>query len=215
VEALLLSFDVRPTIWLEEQYMTNKVLAATALVIALGIPATVLAQDFIGYEGRNAVREGDGGAKKTVEGVDFWSEGAPPRRYQLIGYINDRRHKSGIFGAISMAGLEKDIAAVVKQNGGNAVILMQAGAEDLGAVGTGVANGGFGYGMAARVQKQNSKFAVVKYLPDAPVLGGVPPANAVAPAAASVAPAGTAALVPVAAPTPETPSAQPAVAAPQ
>lgn len=38
------------------------------LAFAYGVAS---AQEFIGYEGKNAVREGDGGAKKTVEGVDF------------------------------------------------------------------------------------------------------------------------------------------------
>lgn len=66
-------------------------------------PVAVPAQEFIGYEGKNAVREGDGGAKKTVEGVDFWSDGAPPRKFVLLGYVTDRRHKSGIMGNLPLA----------------------------------------------------------------------------------------------------------------
>lgn len=136
--------------------------------VALAVPVVADAQQFIAYEGKNTIHEGDGGAKKVVDGVDFWSDGAPPRRYQIVGFINDRRHKSGLFGAISMSGLDKDVASVAKQNGGDAVILVQSEAETVSAVAASNGQPGFAFGAAHRVQKQNSKFAVVKYLPDLP-----------------------------------------------
>jgi hypothetical protein len=157
----------------------NKRAVVSALVIASCFLSTASwSQEFVAYEGKNAVREGDGGAKKVVGGVDFWSDGAPPRRYQLVGFITDRRNKSGLVGAISMSSLETDVASVAKKNGGDAVILMQSDAETIGAVGMANAAGGFGWGASRGVQKQNSKFAVVKYVADAPP-AAVAPAGAV------------------------------------
>jgi hypothetical protein len=121
----------------------QKVFRSMTLAAFMVLASAANAQDFIGFEGKNAVREGEGGAKKTVEGVDFWSDGAPPRKFRLLGYVTDRRHKSGLIGMASMASLEKDVANVVKKNGGDAAILMASEAETVGTVGNafGAANG--------------------------------------------------------------------------
>jgi len=138
------------------------------------------AQEFIIFEGKDSVREGDGGSKKVVNGMDFWVDGAPPKPFKLIGYITDRRHKTGLFGMISMSGLESSVVEVAKKNGGDAVIQVSSESETVGTAfnSTGTANvtstgygntvksSGFGTtnGFAAPVQKQQSKFAVVKYV---------------------------------------------------
>jgi hypothetical protein len=41
------------------------------------------------YEGPDAVQTGTGGAKITKNGVDFWTNGTPPRRYQIFGFLTD------------------------------------------------------------------------------------------------------------------------------
>ena len=146
------------------------------------IASTVSAQEFTAFEGKNAVREGDGGAKKTVDGIDFWSDGAPPYKFQVLGFITDRRHKSGLFGLVRMASLESDFAEVAKSKGGDAVILVSSDSETVGAVGasngmaTGTANSygnstsanvsGFSTGVTSAVQKQNTKYVLIKYLKD-------------------------------------------------
>ena len=56
-----------------------------SLALAAGGISTVAAQEFLPYEGKNAVQEGDGGTKKVVDGVDFWADGAPPRPFKLLG----------------------------------------------------------------------------------------------------------------------------------
>jgi hypothetical protein len=55
------------------------------LVVLSLLGATVSAADFVSYEGKDAVREGQGGERKTVDGIDFWSNGAPPRKFKIIG----------------------------------------------------------------------------------------------------------------------------------
>ncbi len=46
------------------------------------------------YSG-SPVYTGQGGASKNVNGIDFWVIGTPPRKYCIIGYIQDSR-KAGI-----------------------------------------------------------------------------------------------------------------------
>jgi hypothetical protein len=150
-------------------------------VLLLTVLSVASAADFVAYEGKDAVQEGNGGEKKIVDGIEFWSNGAPPRKFRLIGYITDTRLKSGIIGMMRMSGLESSIAKEAKKAGGDAVILTDAAAETTGYVGqsqtTGQASATtFGNtttaqaqssttGIAVPVQKQHSKYAVVKYLP--------------------------------------------------
>jgi hypothetical protein len=137
------------------------------LVALLAVPTIARAQEFIPYEGRETIRQGEGGGKKTVDGVDFWSDGSPSRKFKLVGYVTDRRHKTGLIGKFSMNSLESDIARVARSNGGDAVILMRSEAETVGAVGNSNVYGNSGFAVTRGVQKQNSKFAVVKYLSEA------------------------------------------------
>lgn len=148
------------------------------------VVGTAAAADFTPYEGKNAIQEGDGGEKKTVDGVDFWSNGAPPRKFKLLGYITDKRHKTGLVGMVRMSGLESAIAKEARKAGGDAVILVSSDAETTGYVGqaqtTGQANtsasrnnarttgSSWSSAQAAPVQKQLSKYAVVQYLADDP-----------------------------------------------
>jgi hypothetical protein len=175
--------------------------SAICAVFLIGMTGA-LAQEFVPFEGKNTVREGDGGAKRTVEGVDFWSDGAPPRKFKLVGYITDRRQKTGLIGIARMAGLEKDVAELAKKNGGDAVILMASETETVGSVGmaSGTARSfgntttASGFGFAGGVQKNNSKYAVLKYVSDAEMQPATPPAASApavvpSPATATVAPA--------------------------
>jgi hypothetical protein len=149
------------------------------LMLALG-PVAAVADDFVAYEGKNAVQEGNGGEKKTVDGIDFWSNGAPPRKFKLLGFINDTRLKSGLLGKIRMSGLESSIAKEAKKAGGDAVILVDANAETTGQIGhsntsaqasaTNYSNTATAQGHSwtnsatVAVQKEHSRYAVVKYL---------------------------------------------------
>jgi hypothetical protein len=161
----------------------TKGLRLLPVFLVLAVTATVaIADDFIAYEGKNAIQEGNGGEKKTVDGIDFWSNGAPPRKFKLLGFINDTRLKSGLIGKIRMSGLESSIAKEAKKAGGDAVILVDANAETTGYIGhsvttaqasatsygnTATAQGqGSTTSAAVAVQKEHSRYAVVKYLAD-------------------------------------------------
>lgn len=150
---------------------------ALALCFTLVLaPAAVAGTQFLTYEGRDAIQEGQGGNKKVVDGVDFWMDGTPPHRYQILGEITDERWRSGLVGMIQMGHLDRDIARMVHEKGGDAVLL----ADEHDRV-VGVATSGFGnaYGnrwgawgsssaFSAPLTREASRFIVVKYLPDAP-----------------------------------------------
>jgi hypothetical protein len=139
---------------------------------------------FLTYDGRDAVQEGQGGNKKVVDGVDFWMDGTPPHRYQILGEITDERWRSGLVGLIQMGRLDKDIARMVHEKGGDAVLLADEHDRVVGVATTGFGNaygnrwGAWGSSSAfsAPMTREASRFIVVKYLPDAPSAAGNPAA---------------------------------------
>jgi len=161
---------------------------AMALMAIAGLSANAFADDFTTYEGKNTIFDGNGGEKTTVDGVDFWSNGAPPRKFKLLGYIEDTRLKSGLIGKLRMSGLQSTIAKETKKAGGDAAILVDANSETTGSVGfgntsaqasatsygnTATAQGhSFTTGASAAVQKQHTRYAVVKYLDADPTKTG-------------------------------------------
>jgi hypothetical protein len=176
-------------------FMKTRITIVVSLLLALSFAH---ASDFVAYEGRNAIQEGNGGEKKTVDGVDFWSNGAPPRKFQIIGYVTDSRLKSGLIGMMRMSGLDSSIAKEAKKAGGDAVILVNAESVTKGYVNNtqtnstttantagnfnattsgNSTNGTFGATttaqnqsnsttLAAPIEQQHTKYAVVKYLVD-------------------------------------------------
>jgi len=94
----------------------------------------VSATDFVSYEGKDAIQEGTGGGKKMMDGIEFWSDGAPPRIFKIIGYVTDSRLKSGLIGMIRMSGLDSSIAKEAKKAGGDAVILTNSEAVTKGSI---------------------------------------------------------------------------------
>lgn len=170
----------------------SSILVGAALVAVLSSTNT-FAADFVSYEGKDSIQEGNGGEKKTVDGIDFWSNGAPPRKFKLLGYITDTRLKSGLIGKLRMSGLDSSIAKEAKKAGGDAVILVDANAETTGYVGmsntssqasatasgnTAMAQGhSFTTGSTAAVQKQHSRYAVVKYIDESTNIASEKPAQ--------------------------------------
>ena len=136
--------------------------------IAMFICAGCASTDFQAWEGRNSVVEGRGGTKKVVDGVDVWTNGDPPRRFQILGIIDDE-HPGGI---IAMAELKHDITKKAREHGGDALILISsssqlAGYYSAGAVNTQVYGGSatsFGSATTIPITRRASKFAVIRYV---------------------------------------------------
>lgn len=137
-------------------------LAITALVIGVAPPAFAQAKiDFAAYEGPPKVIDGEGGTKITKNGIDYWTTGTPPRRYQVIGFVQDKRDEYWDGGhAIG----SPSIAKKVKAAGGDGVILQTQ--EEAGkSGGYGSSNQFFGW-FAAGGSKTITRMLVVKYLPN-------------------------------------------------
>jgi hypothetical protein len=170
--------------------------AALVFVAALSVAAAAHAgTQLLTYQGPDAVKQGQGGSMKAVDGVDFWLEGSPPHRFQIVGVLDDERLKTGIIGFLRMSSLEHDLARLARQAGGDAVILTDAHDNLQGVIGSsfGSAYGnrfsawGSASSYTAPVESRASRYVVVKYLPDgdAPAWSSAPPAQMHEPAATS------------------------------
>src|SRR6266403_5119075 len=106
--------------------------------------ASCTSTDFQSWEGRNSVVEGHGGTRKVVDGMDVWTHGDPPRRFQVIGIIEDSRPS----GIIPMAQMKHDIVAKARQSGGDAVIFASSASQLQGYYTAGSATA-YGYGNSA------------------------------------------------------------------
>lgn len=132
------------------------VVAMAALILSCA--ATAKAR-FEPYEARNPIVEGNGGSHTAKDGIDFWSLGDPPRRYQIIGIIRDKRG-TGAFSGDAVA--SSKIARMVREVSGDAAILL-----DENTALKGMMLPAKGAGLAIPIQQRTTTFAVVKYLESA------------------------------------------------
>lgn len=139
------------------------------LLLALSvISGPSFAQEFAAWEGKQIVKVGEGGARKVINGIDFWTEGTPPKPYILIGYLLDTRHESGLYGMMRMSSLESSIAKKAKQVGGDAVVFMTSesqkyfgeGADEGNRIDVNINQDGF----SGPITKRQSKYAVLRYV---------------------------------------------------
>src|SRR3546814_18736056 len=93
---------------------------AVAALTIIASPA-LARQDFAAYEGRDAIQEGVGGAKVSKHGIDYWTNGTPPRRFQLLGFIPDKRPDSGLVPDILGS---KGVAKEALTHGGTEVVIV-------------------------------------------------------------------------------------------
>lgn len=137
-----------------------KAYLAIAAMIALASPA-LAGVEYATYEGPDAVQTGRGGSKVTKNGVDFWTVGTPPRRFQVLGVLTDSRTDQLLQGnAIGSKGLAKRVLAV----GGHALIVADQNERYAGSTAN-VINGPLGPMVTGRdVNRITTSFYVVKYL---------------------------------------------------
>lgn len=138
-----------------------RLIFALALFLSLSQPAFAQAKiDFAVYEGPPQIQVGSGGTKITKNGIDYWTTGTPPRRYQIIGFVQDKRDETWDGGhAVG----SPNIAKKVRKAGGDAVIIQsQDEAGKAGSYGTGMLGGLFMGGGSKTV----TRMLVVRYLPD-------------------------------------------------
>ncbi len=145
--------------------MNHRILFLLAItVLCVGCTST----DFQSWEGRNSVVEGHGGTRKVVDGMDVWTHGDPPRRFRVLGIIEDERPG----GVIPMAQLKHDIVQKARENGGNSVIFVSS-ASQLAGYYTASSASTYGYGNSATaygssttvpLTRRSSTYVVIRYL---------------------------------------------------
>lgn len=123
----------------------------TILACILAGCATV---DFQPYEGKNNLYEGEGGTKVVVNGIDFWANGSPPRKYSIIGMVASEIGS----GVGDEAIIRSSVASEVKKQGGNAAVQVNNNAAF-----SGIINTAPGLYMATGVRRM--QFAIIKYAP--------------------------------------------------
>ena len=118
--------------------------------------------NFEPYSGPNEFT-GQGGSKRTVDGIDIWDTGSPPQRFRILGYIFQRNLDNGsVMSVLANLDTQHEIVKQAKLAGGNAIIFEAQNSKTLGYSGNVDYYGNFS---ASPTTMTNSRIAVIKYLP--------------------------------------------------
>lgn len=128
----------------------NMRLIALAFAALVASCATV---DYQPYGGKANLYEGEGGTKLNVDGIDFWANGTPPRKFSILGVVTSEIGSG--YGDEYM--IRSAVAGKAKQLGGSAAIQINNNSSFAGIV-----RAAPGVYMAAGVRQM--RFAIVKYL---------------------------------------------------
>lgn len=116
--------------------------------------------------GQPQVAQGKGGLLRVQDGMEVWDADGPPRRYQVVGRIDDER--TG--GALERPAWGSNVVKLAREAGGNALIELRRDAQGAGykLLGTGAAteNQGPALGQAPAVPltRRAAAFLVIRYL---------------------------------------------------
>lgn len=145
-----------------------RTLLALLAVLALSTFVGCATTEYKAYEAKNNIFEGRGGTKVIVDEMEFWDNGDPPRKFKVLGIIDDKRPA----GVISMSQLQGDIVKKAREAGGDAVVQLGSQSQITGFYTSGSASA-YSYGSSATaygsstttsVRRNISKYAVIKYL---------------------------------------------------
>jgi len=122
------------------------------LASLLTVGCSTVSTNFKPFEGKSDVVEGKGGTKVVVDGMEIWENGDPPRKYKVIGIIEDSRG-----GGLPMNSLKEDMVEKAREAGGDALIQGDSESEITGYAPTYA-------GMSGTLRKNHAKFTVIKYV---------------------------------------------------
>jgi hypothetical protein len=157
----------------EDIFARRRVLASCLTVavrfVAAGLALTVAACSTAQYQpsaGKPQVVQGKGGLLRVQDGMEVWDADGPPRRYQVVGRIDDER--TG--GALERPAWGSNVVKLAREAGGSALIELRRDAQGAGykLLGTGAAteNQGPALGQAPAVPltRRAAAFLVIRYL---------------------------------------------------
>jgi hypothetical protein len=74
------------------------------------------------YRNGSKIIDGEGGSKRTVDGVEIWDAGDPPHRYRIMGMIRVSDYDMAYVNTTMLHA----IAQQVRRSGGSAAILLNS-----------------------------------------------------------------------------------------
>jgi hypothetical protein len=116
--------------------------------------------------GKPQVVQGKGGLLRVQDGIEVWDADGPPRRYEVVGRIDDER--TG--GALERPAWGSNVVKLAREAGGSALIELRRDAQGAGykLLGTGAAteNQGPALGQAPAVPltRRAAAYLVIRYL---------------------------------------------------
>lgn len=144
----------------------------TIWAVFLGITVSALVActattEFKAFRAQESVFVGQGGTKVVVDGMEVWDDGDPPRKFQVLGYIDDERR-----GGLAMLQFRTDMVKKARETGGDAIVQLSSRSRITGyytadALTTDAGGNpvtGLDVSMAMPVRRHVAKFAVIKFL---------------------------------------------------
>ena len=98
--------------------MSRQVLLSIIGCLAIAGCTALVSSDYQHYEGKNNVHEGTGDTKVVVNGVDFWANGSPPRKFAILGVVTS--DVGAGFGDEAL--IRSSVASRAKHVGGDAAV---------------------------------------------------------------------------------------------
>jgi hypothetical protein len=137
--------------------------------------------DFTAYKD-STVFLGHGGVNRSIDGIEFWMDGSPDRKFRIIGVVSMKQEKGhsiplpGMLNQLSQlpqmaqGSPESHLASEAKSHGGDAVIIIQPTHDkpddssngpdfDNAAYGGGISNGG-----ASTKHSRSREAYIIKYV---------------------------------------------------
>ncbi len=123
--------------------------------------------EFKAFSAEESIFVGQGGTKVIVDGMEIWDNGDPPRKFKVLGYIDDERR-----GGLPMLQFRGDMVKKARGVGGDAIVQLTSRSQITGYYTTDTfttdASGnpvtGLDSSMTMPVRRNVAKFAVIKFL---------------------------------------------------
>lgn len=144
---------------------TTMITALTTVLLLSG--CACVTTEYKVFEGtREGIIEGKGGSKVVVNGMEIWENGEPPRKFKILGFIDDNRGAGWL--EQDTASVREDIVEKARGAGGDAIVKIntQSQLSEFYKAGGASINtyGSYASPAYSLSDRKSSKYAVIKYL---------------------------------------------------
>lgn len=137
------------------------------LLVLAAIGAGCASTEYLPAGARREVVQGKGGARVVVDDMEIWDADGPPRRYEVIGRIEEER-TSGVLPTLRW---QERAVKLAREARGSALVAVSSRSERAGyrVLGTGAAGEGqqgpaLGTAPAVPLTRHSAAFLVIRYL---------------------------------------------------